>query len=273
VLTDRLAAMLNDHEPGWRLPRRSDLARRHSVTMAEIDTAITELAARNLVRAMADGQVYRASPAEYLITLDQLPYLGTCIDPMGSALTCASRNVMRRTVPEGITHELRLQPGIQACAVQTTWNMDGSPAALSTTYLPAHLAAILVPPQDSGAGPAAALNPVPAPAAAGTPVARPGAMYLEVQPPPRWAAGLLRLRQSEPAITITVRLDDPAIGAPVALTVAMLHPARFRIAVETPPAQPRSRPGTRSADRNSQPGTGIQGAHDDPAGYLTGTAG
>ena len=91
VLTDRIAAWLLERGPGWRLPRRTDLARRYKVTAAEIDAAITDLADRGIVRAMADGQIYRASPAEYLITLDQMPFLGTRIDPMSTSLTCASR--------------------------------------------------------------------------------------------------------------------------------------------------------------------------------------
>ena len=60
VLADRLAAALVHHEPGWRLPRLTALARRYSVSSAEIDAAIDELAARHLVRRLPDGQVYRA---------------------------------------------------------------------------------------------------------------------------------------------------------------------------------------------------------------------
>ena len=69
VLADRLAAALVHHEPGWRLPRLTALARRYSVSSAEIDAAIEELAARHLVRRLPDGQVYRASPAEYWVPL------------------------------------------------------------------------------------------------------------------------------------------------------------------------------------------------------------
>jgi len=43
VLADRLAAALVHHEPGWRLPRLTALARRYSVSSSEIDTAIDEL--------------------------------------------------------------------------------------------------------------------------------------------------------------------------------------------------------------------------------------
>ena len=40
ILADRLAAALVHHEPGWRLPRHSALARRYSVSPAEIDAAV-----------------------------------------------------------------------------------------------------------------------------------------------------------------------------------------------------------------------------------------
>lgn len=254
MLTDRVAAVVTEHEPGWRLPRRSDLARRYQATIAEIDAVIADLAGRGIVRVMADGQVYRASPAECLITLDQLPFLGTRIDPMGTRLTCASRNVLRRTVPEGITRALRLPPGTEACAVQTAWDMDGTPAAVSITYMPAHLADVLVPDRDNHAGPAVLVNSVPSPRTPGRLSAAPAALYLEIQPPPRWAARLLRLRQSEPAMSVTARLDDPAIGSPVALTVAILHAARFRISVETPPERIAIPVGRRQRIASIEPG-------------------
>ena len=88
VLADRVAAALIHHEPGWRLPRRSALARRYGVSPAEMEAAIEELSARHLLRRLPDGQVYRASPADYLIRLEGLPDLQASIDPMGMAITC-----------------------------------------------------------------------------------------------------------------------------------------------------------------------------------------
>lgn len=233
VLIDRIAASLLGHDPGWRLPRRSDLARRYNVTTVEIDAAISHLASRGLVRELADGHVYIASPAECLITLDQLPFLGSRIDPMGTPLKCASRNVRRRAVAEGIADALRLAPDRPACAVQTAWETGGTMAAVSTTYLPAHLADLLMPHLDVKDDPASGLNPVPAAQGTGT-LARPAALHLEVGQPPRWAARILHLGAADPAIMVTVRLDDPAVCVPVALTVAILHPGHFRIAVEAP---------------------------------------
>lgn len=240
MLTDRLAAKFVEQEPGWRLPRRSDLARRYQATAAQIDAAIAQLADRGVVRETADGQVYRCSPAESLITFDGLHCLGSRIDPMGTTLMCVGRNHLRRQAPEEITRALQLSPGSSACAIQSTWAVDGTIAAVSTTYLPASRAAELASAESGSAG-AGALNLVPLPRTAAAPPASPAALRLEVQPPPRWATRLLRLHPAEPAITVTVRFDDPA-GAPLALTVAVLHAARFRITVETPQGPLAGRP-------------------------------
>src|SRR5262245_57126302 len=55
VLADRIAAALVHREPGWRLPRRSALARRYNVGVPEIDAAISELIRRSLIRRLPDG--------------------------------------------------------------------------------------------------------------------------------------------------------------------------------------------------------------------------
>src|ERR1019366_6071766 len=52
VLADRLAAALVHHEPGWRLPRHTALARRYNVSTAQIDAAIGELVSRHLIRRL-----------------------------------------------------------------------------------------------------------------------------------------------------------------------------------------------------------------------------
>jgi hypothetical protein len=41
-----------------------------------------------------------------------------------------------------------------------------------------------------------------------------------------------------PVITVTVRFDDTATGEPAGLTVVMLKPELFRIAIDTSQAQP-----------------------------------
>lgn len=136
VLADRLAAALVHHEPGWRLPRRSALARRYGVSPAEMEAAIEELAARYLLRRLPDGQVYRASPADYLIKLEGLPDLHASIDPMGMAIEPASRHVSWRRVPEDIGGILGLSPGDRVCVVRCLWTSDGCPVAFSASYLP-----------------------------------------------------------------------------------------------------------------------------------------
>src|SRR5689334_25117758 len=86
VLADRLAAALVHHEPGWRLPRLTALARRYSVSSAEIDAAIDELAARPLVRPLPDGEVYPVSPAEYWVPLERVFGLVSHVEPRGCHL-------------------------------------------------------------------------------------------------------------------------------------------------------------------------------------------
>lgn len=233
VLVGRLTVWIQDHRPGWRLPRSSDLARRYGATVAQIDAVIAELASRGIVREAADGRVYRASPAESLITLDGLPCLGSRIDPMGTAPSCAERGVLQVGIPAEINRALKLAPGSAARAIQSTWAMDGTITAVSTTYLPASLAAVLLPADDGSPGSVMALNSLPLAWTADWPKALPAALCLEVQSPPLRTARQLGLHPGEPAITVTVRFDDPG-GIPVALTVAVLHAARFRIAVETP---------------------------------------
>ena len=150
VLADRMAATLVHHEPGWRLPRLTALARRYNVSVAEVDAAIEELAARHLLRRLPDGQVYRASPAEYRIPLEGLSGLASQVDPMGGQLACKSRHVSRRRPPEDIGRSLGLEAGEPVLAVRCVWTVGGEPAALSASYLPEHLAHLL---PDMGAPP------------------------------------------------------------------------------------------------------------------------
>src|SRR5215475_5166316 len=106
VLADRIAAALVHREPGWRLPRRSALARRHNVSLAEIDTALGELTRRSMIRRLPDGQFYRASPAEYLIPLEGIGGLSTQLDPMGGEIACTARHVSLRAAPQDVAWTL-----------------------------------------------------------------------------------------------------------------------------------------------------------------------
>jgi len=254
VLADRIAAALVHHEPGWRLPRQTALARRYNVSPAEVDAAIGELSARHLIRRLPDGQLYRASPAEYLVSLEGAPGLATLVDPMGGQLDCRSRHVSWRRVPEDIGWSLGVPPGEPACVVRLLWTAGGEPAALATAYLARYVAGPPAAP-DSVPPAALAMLPLPAPAgpgddghgdgdggpAAEPPVAwLPRSAFLEMQPPPPAVARSLKLTAGQPAAMLTVRFEEPGTGRPAALTVAVLRPDLFRIAVETPEGTGRS---------------------------------
>ena len=253
VLADRLAAALVQHEPGWRLPRLTALARRYSVSSAEIDAAIDELAARHLVRRLPDGQVYRASPAEYWVPLEGVFGLVSHVDPMGGHLACTSRHAAIRRPPEDIGRSLGLGPGEPVLAVRCVWTVGGEPGALAASYLPEAVAADLgvVPAtqpgeaQEEDAAPgtqdlSGMMSPLAfpypwRPADAEGP--RPGALQIEMGLPPPSAARALRLSAGEPVATVTVSFVVPATGVPVALTMAMLRHELFRIVVEAAPRQ------------------------------------
>jgi DNA-binding GntR family transcriptional regulator len=253
VLADRLAAALVHHEPGWRLPRHSALARRYSVSPAEIDAAVEELVGRHLVRRLADGQIYRASPAEYVIGLEGVPGLTTYVDTMGGQFACRSRQVTWRLPPEDIAWALRTSAEQKVCMVRFLWTAGGEPAALCTTYVPGDLASKAqvgaatglpatfnllqvttvadIPPQPVADGEARGF----AGPAAGQPLAgAPTALHIEQQAPPPSVARSLRLSAGQPALMITVRFADPESDRPVALTIAVLRPDMFRLIVQTP---------------------------------------
>jgi hypothetical protein len=262
VLADRVAAALIHHEPGWRLPRRSALARRYGVSPAEMEAAIEELAVRHLLRRLPDGQVYRASPADYLITLEGLPDLRASIDPMGTVIDCASRHVSWRRVPEDIGGALGLSPGDPVCVVRCLWTSAGCPAAFSATYLPEPysflagdppvLADVLRASQDlsgpmgyppaGGAGRASGpagdpgqQAPLAGDAGPASPaVPRPAGLYVELQPPAPSVSRSLRLAAGQPAVSVTVRFDDASAGTPMALATAVLRPEMFRVVIESP---------------------------------------
>src|ERR1700757_548035 len=211
VLADRLAAALVHHEPGWRLPRLTALARRYSVSSAEIDVAIDELAARHLVRRLPDGQVYRASPAEYWVPLEGVFGLVSRVDPMGGHLVCTSRHTTVRRPPEDIGRSLGVAPGEPVLSVRCVWTVGGEPGALAASYLPEHVAAKLgmiqagQPGEDEVAASPQELTGVPSPLSfplpwrsAGAEGPRPGAVQIEMGLPPPSAARTLRLSAVEP---------------------------------------------------------------------------
>ena len=245
VLADRMAAALVHREPGWRLPRRTALARRYNVSLTEIDAALGDLSRRSLVRRLPDGQLYRASPADYWIPLEGATGLGTRLDPMGGTIACQTRHVSTREAPQDVAWALHLPCGAPIRVVRCVWVSEGDPAAVSTAYLSEPLAG-----QDTEPGPEAGqeaeqefpsfgtvLNAVPA-----------AAVSVEMSPPQPSIARSLRLSPGQPVIAVTVRFDDPATGEPAGLTMVMLKPELFRVAIDTSEA-----PAGKSLAASSEP--------------------
>ena len=226
VLADRMAAALVHREPGWRLPRRSALARRYNVSLTEIDAALGDLARRSLVRRLPDGQLYRASPADYWIPLEGAAGLGTRLDPMGGAIACQTRHVSQREAPQDVAWALHLPAGAPIRVVRCVWVSEGNPAAVSTAYMNGPLAdEDTEPDQDADPG---------LPSFGPTRTARPAAaVSVEMSPPQPSIARSLRLSPGQPVITVTIRFDDSATGEPAGLTVVMMKPELFRVSVDS----------------------------------------
>lgn len=254
VLADRIAAALVHREPGWRLPRRSALARRYNVSIAEIDAAIGELVRRSLIRRLPDGQLYRASPAEYLIPVEGVAGLTTRLDPMGGELTCQARHVSQRDAPQDIAWALGVSGEAQVRIVRCVWVADGEPVAISTAYVPEPAAESQAGP-DPGTFESLLRTPPGTAGSAGAAHAR--AIDLELAPPQPSVARSLRLVPGQAAISVTIRFDDPDTCTPAGLTVVVLKPGLFRIviqagvplmtetgAAEEPQATPETGPGT-----------------------------
>ena len=224
VLADRMAAALVHREPGWRLPRRTALARRYNVSLTEIDAALGDLARRSLVRRLPDGQLYRASPADYLIPVEGAGGLGTRLDPMGGTIACQTRHVSRREAPQDVAWALHLPSGAPIRVIRCVWVSEGDPVAVSTAYLNEPLDDEDTEPAQEGEFPSlgSVLNALPA-----------AAVSVEMSPPQPSIARSLRLSPGQPVIAVTVRFDDIATGEPAGLTVVMLKPELFRVAIDT----------------------------------------
>ncbi|HWG02296.1 MAG TPA: GntR family transcriptional regulator [Trebonia sp.] len=228
VLADRIAAALVHREPGWRLPRRSALARRYNVSMPEVDAAISELAHRSLIRRLPDGQLYRASPAEYMIPVEGLAGLATRLDPMGGEVTCQARHVSQRDAPQDVAWALGANGEAQVRIVRCVWAAAGEPVAISTAYVRDEFADSLAG-EDAGSF-ADMLRTVPG-AAPSRGVVYAQATGLELSPPQPSVARSLRLVPGQPAVSVTIRFDDQATRAPAGLTVVILKPELFRVVI------------------------------------------
>jgi DNA-binding GntR family transcriptional regulator len=226
VLADRMAAALVHREPGWQLPRRSALARRYNVSMAEIDVAIGELTRRSLIRRLPDGQLYRASPAEYLIPLEGIGGLSTRLDPMGGAISCSARHVSLRAAPQDVAWSLGVAGENPVRIIRCAWAVGAEPVAISTAYVPGTSGMVPDAPDDFDA----ALQGPPVALANGGVHAR--AVDLELAPPQPSVARSLRLQPGQPAISVTIRFDDHVTGVPAGLTAVTLKPHHFRVVIQ-----------------------------------------
>jgi DNA-binding GntR family transcriptional regulator len=234
VLADRMAAALVHREPGWQLPRRSALARRYNVSMAEIDVAIGELTRRSLIRRLPDGQLYRASAAEYLIPLEGVGGLSTRLDPMGGEITCTARHVSLRAAPQDVAWSLAVTEAVPVHIIRCAWAAGAEPVAISTAYVPGN------PVDRAAAEPDAFEAILHAPPAIGPGAVRARAVDLELSPPQPSVARSLRLQPGQPAISVTIRFDDRAAGIPAGLTVVTLKPHYFRVVIQAGDQLPRS---------------------------------
>ena len=242
LLAERIAATLVSHEPGWRLPRPSELARRHSVSIGEVHAAIDQLVIRQVVRRSPDGQLYRTSPAEYVIPLEGTARFGTRVDPMSGNLRCLSYNVSWRRAPEDAACALRIKPGEPVCLLQVAWAMNDLPAAVSTTYLAGRLANPGTPAEwlataaERGVLPLSPSGEEHGESGGPHPDCLPQAAAVEMQLPPTSVARKLRLAAGQMAVLVTVLFGQGAARWPAALTAAVLRPDMFRIVMETPPS-------------------------------------
>jgi DNA-binding GntR family transcriptional regulator len=236
VLADRMAAALVHREPGWQLPRRSALARRYNVSMAEIDAAIVELTRRSLIRRLPDGQLYRASAAEYLIPLEGIGGLSTRLDPMGGEISCTARHVSLRAAPQDVAWSLGVAGENQVRIIRCAWAVGAEPVAISTAYVPGALADVAADEPDQFD----AILRTPPVALSGTGTVQARAVDLELAPPQPSVARSLRLLPGQSAISVTIRFDDQASGNPAGLTTVTLKPQHFRLVIQAGDQLPRA---------------------------------
>jgi DNA-binding GntR family transcriptional regulator len=236
VLADRMAAALVHREPGWQLPRRSALARRYNVSMAEIDAAIAELTRRSLIRRLPDGQLYRASAAEYLIPLEGIGGLSTRLDPMGGEILCTARHVSLRAAPQDVAWSLGVDGDNPVRIVRCAWAIGTEPIAVSTAYVPGAVEGMRIEEPDTFTS----IVTTPPGGFDGPEAVRARAVDLEMAPPQPSVARSLRLQPGQSALSVTIRFDDRATSTPVGLTTVTLKPHHFRVVIQAGDPLPSS---------------------------------
>lgn len=246
LLAERISAGLVSHQPGWQLPRTSELVRRHCATAEEVHEALDELIERQIIRRSTEGHLYRASPAEFLIALDGLAGLTAIVDPLGKNLTCVGCGTATQLATEATATALRVPQGEPLPVLRLAWSLDGEPAAVSTAYLdrpiarPQALAALLASTAESGRLPIT-LPSVRAETAVEVaadfpetpqehrPPPRPRAVSIQMDLPPAAVAKRLRLRSGQLAVLVTVLAALDALEGAITLTSTVLRPEMFRV--------------------------------------------
>ena len=279
VLAGRIAATLVHHDPGWRLPRLTTLARRYQASSVEIEVAIDDLVRRHLVRRLPDGQLYRASPAEYQLALEGIAGLASHVDPMGGQLTCTSRHASRRRVPEEISRALGLAPGALVLAIKCLWAVGGEPGALSASYIPEQFA------EFEGSGPEGDVSclatapppPPPRPAPAAVPASRQAGPATGFSSPPMGSAAVPASRPAGPMPGVSAveagtssPLPFPFVfPLPLRSAVAGARPRALQIEMSQPPPAAARRLRVSAGEPVLTVTASFAGTHDGPPVALT----
>ena len=145
---------------------------------------------------------------------------------MGGTIACQTRHVSRREAPQDVAWALRLPSGAPVRVIRCVWVSEGEPAAVSTAYMNGSLA-------DEDADPGQEADQWLSSFGSMQTALLAAAVSVEMSPPQPSIARSLRLSPGQPVIAVTIRFDDSATGEPAGLTVVMLKPELFRVAIDT----------------------------------------
>jgi DNA-binding GntR family transcriptional regulator len=161
---------------------------------------------------------------------------------MGGEIACQARHVSQRAAPQDVAWALGTEGEGEVRIIRCVWAAGAEPVAISTAYVPG------AAPRAAGEADAddadelasfQAMLRTPPDLRPDIPLTYARAVDLELAPPQPSVARSLRLLPGQPAITVTIRFDDPATGAPAGLTTVTLVPDQFRIVIQAGGALPR----------------------------------